>query len=46
MVAAGEGYFINPADGAHHLRLTYSFAPPADIERAVAILGEVIQDLA
>ena len=45
VVAAGEGYFINPADGAHHLRLTYSFAPPADIERAVGILGEVIAEL-
>jgi 2-aminoadipate transaminase len=42
MVAAGEGYFLDPADGAHHLRLTYSFAPPSDIERAVRILAEVI----
>ncbi len=44
-VAAGEGYFINPTDGAHHLRLTYSFAPPKDIERAANILGEVIAEL-
>jgi DNA-binding transcriptional MocR family regulator len=42
MVAAGEGYFVNPADGAQNLRLTYSFAPPQDIERGIEILGEVI----
>ncbi len=42
MVAAGEGYFVNPADGAHHLRLTFSFAPPDDLDAAVRILSEVI----
>ncbi len=42
MVASGEGYFVNPADGAHNLRLTYSFAPPDDIETAVRILADVI----
>ena len=42
LVASGENYFINPSDGAHHLRLTYSFAPPADIEAAVRILAQVI----
>jgi len=45
-LAAGEGYFIHAADGAHNLRLTYSFAPPEDIVRAVGILGEVIRELA
>lgn len=44
MLAAGEGYFVHPADGANNLRLTFSFAPPADIERAVQILGEVISE--
>lgn len=43
MVAAGEGYFLDPANGAHHLRLTYSFAPPDDIEQAVRILSDVIR---
>ncbi len=43
LVSAGEGYFINPADGAHHLRLTYSFAPPADIEKAIQILAEIVR---
>jgi 2-aminoadipate transaminase len=45
MLAAGEGYFINREDGAHNLRLTYSFAPPQDIETAVKILAEVIASL-
>ncbi len=43
MVAAGEGYFLDPVDGAHHLRLTYSFAPLNDIEQAVRILADVIR---
>ncbi len=42
MLAAGEGYFINPDDGKHNIRLTYSFAPLSDIKTAVRILGEVI----
>jgi 2-aminoadipate transaminase len=45
LVAAGEGYFLNPEDGAHSLRLTYSFAPLKDIEKAVQILAEVVISL-
>jgi DNA-binding transcriptional MocR family regulator len=44
LVAAGEGYFVNPADGAHHLRLTYSFAPLEDIDTGVKILAAVIAE--
>ena len=44
LVSGGGGYFINPADGMHNLRLTYSFAPLGDIETAVRILGEVIAE--
>jgi 2-aminoadipate transaminase len=43
LVSAGEGYFIDPADGRHNLRLTYSSAPLPDLERAVHVLGEVIR---
>jgi DNA-binding transcriptional MocR family regulator len=43
LVAAGEGYFVNPAEGEHNLRLTYSFAPPENIERGVRVLGEIIE---
>jgi len=42
-VAAGEGYFVNSADGAHNLRLAFSFAPLPDIEAAIKILGDVIR---
>jgi 2-aminoadipate transaminase len=42
MIAAGEGYFVNPDDGKHNLRLTYSFASVSDIETAVRILAEVV----
>jgi 2-aminoadipate transaminase len=43
LVSAGEGFFVNPADGAHHLRLTYSFAPAEDIEAGIRILARVIE---
>lgn len=45
LVAAGDGYFTNPKDGAHNLRLTYSFAPPEQIEKAVEILAGILKDL-
>ncbi len=44
LVAAGEGFFVNPDDGKHNLRLTYSFASLNDIETAVRILAEVVSD--
>ncbi len=45
LVAAGNGFFINPADGNHNLRLAFSFAKPDDIEAGVHILGQVIREL-
>lgn len=42
-LAAGEGFFVNPADGAHCLRLAYSCATPADIDTGIGILAQVIQ---
>jgi DNA-binding transcriptional MocR family regulator len=44
-VAAGAGFFAQPADGAHHLRLTYSCAAPDDIDAGVRVLAQVIQQL-
>jgi 2-aminoadipate transaminase len=41
-VSSGEGYFVNPDDGKHNLRLAFSFASPHDIETGIRILGEVI----
>lgn len=43
LLSAGEGFFVNPADGAHHLRLTYSFAAPAEIDAGIRILAQVIE---
>ncbi len=44
-VAAGEGFFVHPAEGAHHLRLVYSYAPPDDIAVGVRVLAQMIQQL-
>ncbi|HLI07612.1 MAG TPA: PLP-dependent aminotransferase family protein [Ktedonobacteraceae bacterium] len=43
LVSAGEGFFVNPADGAHHLRLAYSFASTGDIAAGIRILAQVIE---
>jgi 2-aminoadipate transaminase len=45
LLAAGEGFYLNPADGAHNLRIAFSFAPPDDIEAGIKILGQVIEKL-
>jgi DNA-binding transcriptional MocR family regulator len=42
-LAAGEGFFVHPADGEHCLRLAYSCATPADIDTGIGILAQVIQ---
>lgn len=44
-VAAGEGFFVHAADGAHHLRLAYSCAAPDDIDTGIRLLAQVIQRL-
>jgi 2-aminoadipate transaminase len=41
-LAAGEGFFLHPAEGEHHLRLAFSCATPADIDVGMRILAEVI----
>lgn len=43
LVASGEGFFVNPDDHKNYLRLTYSFAALADIDKAVRILSEVVK---
>jgi 2-aminoadipate transaminase len=45
LVAAGEGFFVNPSDGAHNLRLAYSCAKPSDIDTGIRILSQVIHSL-
>ncbi len=44
-LAAGEGFFVNPSDGNHHVRLAYSCAAPTEIETGIRILAQVIQRL-
>jgi 2-aminoadipate transaminase len=43
LVAAGNGFFVNPADGEHNLRLAFSCASLNDIEQGMRILAQVIQ---
>ncbi len=43
LVSAGEGFFVNPGDGEHNLRLAYSCAKPEDIEAGIRILAQVIE---
>lgn len=42
-LAAGEGFFVHPSDGEHHLRLAYSCATPDDIEAGIRILAQLIR---
>ena len=42
-VSAGEGFFVNPGDGEHNLRLAYSCAKPEDIRAGIRILAQVIE---
>ncbi len=41
--ALGEGFFIDPADGHHNLRIAFSFAALPDLEHGIGILAEVIE---
>lgn len=43
--APGTGFFVNPADGAHHLRLSFSFVPLDDLRAGIDILGGLIGDM-
>jgi DNA-binding transcriptional MocR family regulator len=45
LLAAGEGFFVNPSDGEHNLRLAYSCATPDDIETGIRILAQIIHRL-
>ena len=43
LVSAGEGFFVNPGDGEHNLRLAFSCAKPDEIEAGIRILGQVVE---
>src|SRR6266516_4622176 len=42
LLAAGEGFFVHPADGEHHMRLAYSRATPNDIDAGIRVLAQMI----
>ncbi|HWZ17619.1 MAG TPA: PLP-dependent aminotransferase family protein [Ktedonobacteraceae bacterium] len=43
LVSAGEGFFVNPGDGEHNLRIAFSCAKPEDIGAGIRILAQVIE---
>jgi 2-aminoadipate transaminase len=45
LLAAGEGFFVNPVDGEHNLRLAYSCAVPSEIDTGIRIVAQVIERL-
>lgn len=44
-LTAGEGFFVEPAAGTHHLRLAYSCATPQEIANGVSILAQILREL-
>ena len=44
--ASGHGFYVEPADGAHQLRLSYSYVPLPDMRSGIAILGRLIKEMA
>jgi 2-aminoadipate transaminase len=43
--ASGMGFYVNPDDGKHNLRLSFSFLPHDDLQRGIEILARVIEEL-
>lgn len=43
--ASGRGFFVNPDDGGHHLRLSFSFVPQRQMRQGIEILGRLIKQL-
>ncbi len=43
--ASGKGFFVNPADGKRHLRISFSYVPLDDMRRGIGTLGELIKRL-
>jgi len=43
--ASGKGFYVDPEDGAHHLRLSFSFVPLPDLQAGIEILGNLIAQM-
>lgn len=44
--ASGKGFYVNPADGAHQLRLSFSFVPLSDLKSGIEALGKLVTRMA
>lgn len=44
--ASGKGFFVDPDDGAHHLRLSFSYVPLPDLQAGIQTLGDLIAEMA
>ncbi len=44
--ASGKGFYVDPADGAHHLRLSFSFVSPPELRAGIEVLGNLIAQMA
>ena len=40
--ASGKGFYVNPEQGARHLRLSFSYVPLADMQAGIGILGDLV----
>lgn len=45
LVASGTGFFVNPPDGEHHIRIAFSYAPLDEIDRGIQLLAQTIESL-
>lgn len=43
--ASGKGFFVNPADGKSHLRLSFSYVPLDEMRRGIETLSDLIKRL-
>lgn len=43
--ASGEGFFVEPKDGAQHLRISFSYVSSRDLNKGIAILGRLLHQL-
>ena len=43
--ASGVGFYVNPDDGKHNLRLSFSFVPHDDMKRGIVVLGQLVKEL-
>ena len=42
--ASGMGFFVDPDDGKHNIRLSFSFVPHEDMKKGIEILGRLISN--